>query len=164
MLRVQRLPCCGPSCPEGGRQRHTPPRNVLPCERAAFPQGAKHPLGCSIAKRGWHCSVNAGQASRGGLLAEQGRVAGPVRCHTPNACVGATRRPHGAGLWLRGAARHAAPPCWPREWQGENSWGVTTSAFRLSSTCVCESTPLFFCETGCTRPPTGMVIKRETFI
>lgn len=165
MPRAQRLPCCGPSCPKGGGDRHPPlPRNVLPCERAALPRGAKHPLGCSIAKRGWSCSVSAGRASRGGLLAEQGVVAGPAGslCQTPvwERCGVCTALGCGRAEQLAMQLCHAGLG----SGKARNSRGVTSSAFRLSSTCVCESTPLFFCETGCTRPPTGMVIKRETFI
>ena len=70
---------------------------------------------------------------------------------------------YGCSGWLAMQLSRPGPgsgsPC-----KAKNSWGVTSSAFRLSSTCVCESTPLFFGETGCTRPPTEMVIKRETFI
>lgn len=130
--RAQRLPCCSLSCPKGGGERHPPPpRNVLPCEWAALPWGAKHPLGCSIAKRGWPCSVSAGRASRGGLLAKQGVAAGPAGCPVPNARVGAMRCLHGAGLWPCGAAHHTAPPCQPREWQGEKQPG--SNQFSLSA-------------------------------
>lgn len=126
--------------------------------------GAKHPLGCSIAKRGWSCLVSAGRASRGGLLAEQGVAAGPAGslCQTPvwERCGVCTALGCGRAEQLAMQLCHAGLG----SGKARNSRGVTSSAFRLSSTCVCESTPLFFCETGCTRPPTGMVIKRETFI
>lgn len=107
-------------------------------------------------------------------MAEQGKNVHPGRCSMLDACVKATQSPCGVGLMPCSAASGclgelamllsrpgpgSGSPC-----KAKNSWGVTSSAFRLSSTCVCESTPLFFCETGCTRPPTEMVIKMETFI
>lgn len=162
MPRAQRLPCCGPRYPKGGGDRHPPlPQNVLPCERAALPWGSKAPVGMLHRKEGLarlgECRLEACWPSRGCR-----QVLWDAPCQTPvwERCGVCTAL--GCGL----AGQLATQLCRAGLGSGKarNSRGVTSSAFRLSSTCVCESTPLFFCETGCTRPPTGMVIKRETFI